>query len=165
MGAVALLRLLKVMKIEGLKPSCPVIIAFTVQEEVSCQGAIVLAHREKPEIFISIDGSPIPPGSDLKMDDRPAIWSMDRLVHFDQHLIRFLMNAAREAGTELQPVVQPAAACDASKVYSAGGAYRVADFGHVRENSHGYEVARLSVFDNVVKVLVQFIRTWKSGQE
>jgi hypothetical protein len=31
----------------------------------------------------------------------------------------------------------------------------------VRENSHGYEVARLSVFENVVKTLVQFVTTWE----
>jgi len=57
-------------------------------------------------------------------------------------------------------VVYDGAASDASLVYSTGGAQRVACFGHVRENSHGYEVARLSVFDNVFKTLVQFVTTW-----
>jgi hypothetical protein len=47
-------------------------------------------------------------------------------------------------------------------VMAAGGTQRAAVFGHVRENSHGYEVARLSVFDNLLKVLVQFVRTWNS---
>jgi hypothetical protein len=37
----------------------------------------------------------------------------------------------------------------------------VACFGHVRENSHGYEVARLSVFQNVVNTLVQFMTAWE----
>lgn len=32
--------------------------------------------------------------------------------------------------------------------------------GHVRANSHGYEVARLAVFDNVLRTLVHFARTW-----
>jgi putative aminopeptidase FrvX len=161
MGVAALLRLLQIMKSETLQPRRPTIIAFTIQEETGCQGALALAQREHPEVFISIDGSPIPPGSGLALDGRPAIWSMDRLGHFDQDLLRFIMRAARDAGTDIQPVVQLAAACDASKVYAAGAAARAADFGHVRENSHGYEVSRLSVFENVVKVLSQFIRAWK----
>lgn len=161
MGVVALLRLLKVMKLEDIQPQHPTIIAFTIQEELGGQGARLLAHRERCETFISIDGSPIPPESGLSLDGRPAIWSMDRLGNFDQDLLRFLVNAAAEAGTDLQPVVQLGAACDSSMVFATGGAARVADMGHVRENSHGYEVSRLSVFDNVLKILVQFIKTWK----
>ena len=46
-------------------------------------------------------------------------------------------------------------------VYDVGGTQRIACFGHVRENSHGFEVARLAVFDNVHKVLVEFVRKWK----
>ncbi len=161
MGVVALLRLLKVMKLEGIQPQHPTIIAFTTQEELGGQGARILAHRERCETFISIDGSPIPPESGLSLDGRPAIWSMDRLGQFDQDLLRFLVNAAVEAGTDLQPVLQLGAACDSSMVGATGGAARIADFGHVRENSHGYEVSRLSVFDNVLKILVQFIKTWK----
>ena len=67
------------------------------------------------------------------------------------------MQAAERAGTELQPVVYNGAASDASMVSAVGGAYRVACFGHVRENSHGYEVARLSVFENMLETLVAFV--------
>jgi putative aminopeptidase FrvX len=162
MGAVALLRLLEVMQIEGIKPYHPTIIAFTTQEEVSGHGAKALAARENPETFISIDGCPIPPGSHVQLDGRPGMWSMDKLGHYDQKLIRFLLQSALDAGTELQLAVYESTASDASMVMSVGGAQRVAVFGHVRENSHGYEVARLSVFDNLLKVLVQFVSTWNS---
>jgi putative aminopeptidase FrvX len=60
----------------------------------------------------------------------------------------------------LQPVAYDGAASDASLVYAAGSVQRIACFGHVRENSHGYEVARLSVFEHVVRTLVQFVCTW-----
>jgi len=36
-----------------------------------------------------------------------------------------------------------------------------ATIGQVRENSHGFEVARLSVFDNLPNTLVEFLRTWE----
>ncbi len=161
MGVVALLSMLDTLKRSAVKPVLPTIIAFTVHEEGGGHGAKALAHHLKPEIVISIDGCPIPPGAPLKLDGRPGIWSKDSLTTYDQHLLRALCKAATEAGTELQPVVFSRAASDASMVYAAGGAQRVACFGHVRENSHGYEVARLSVFDNVVKTLVRFSTTWE----
>jgi putative aminopeptidase FrvX len=160
MGVVALLRLLERLKWDELKPVHPTLIAFTVHEEGGGQGAKIVADRERPEIFIAVDGAPIPAGTPLALDGRPAIWSKDRLVHYDQPLVRALMDAAKRAGTELQPVVYNVAASDASLVSYAGGAYRVACFGHVREKSHGYEVARLSVFDNMLKTLVAFVTEW-----
>lgn len=160
MGVVALLRLLEALKRESVTPYHPTIVAFTVHEEGGAHGAKVVAHSERPETFIAIDGCPMPPGAPLQLDGRPGVWSKDRLTHYDQRLVRDLCRAAREAGTELQPVAYDAAATDASLVYSVGGAARVACMGHPRENSHGYEVARLSVFDNVLKTLVQFVARW-----
>ncbi len=161
MGVVALLRLLQTMKREGIRPYHPTLIAFTVSEEVGGHGAKSLALREQPEIFISIDGAPMPPESDLQLDGRPAIWSKDRLGHYDQPLLQAFCQAALAAGTELQPVVYDSAASDASLVYYAGGAQRIACMGQVRANSHGYEVARLAVFDHMLNTLVQFMRDFE----
>ncbi|MBN2309026.1 MAG: hypothetical protein JXR94_08655, partial [Candidatus Hydrogenedentes bacterium] len=77
----------------------------------------------------------------------------DRKVHFDQRLVQAFMRCAAEAGTGLQPAVYDGACSDASVVYEAGAAPRVATVGIVRENSHGFEVARLSVFGNLIKTL------------
>lgn len=161
MGAVALLRLLEEMKRSGLTPHHPTLVAFTTHEEGGAHGAKALAQTQRPEAFISIDGCPMPPGAPLALDGRPGIWSKDSLIHYDQRLLRALRRAAAAAGTELQPVVYDGAASDASLVYSVGGAQRVACFGHVRENSHGYEVARLAVFDNVLRTLIEFIKAWE----
>jgi putative aminopeptidase FrvX len=160
MGVVALLRLLLTLKEEGRQPMRPTLVAFTTGEEVGGLGAKVLASHEKPETFIAVDGCPMPPGAPLALDSRPGIWVKDRVAPYDQQLVRDLRQAARDAGTDLQPVAYDSAASDASLVYAAGSVQRIACFGHVRENSHGYEVARLSVFDNVHKTLVQFITSW-----
>jgi putative aminopeptidase FrvX len=160
MGVVALLRLLKKLHDEELRPAHPILIAFTVHEEGGGQGAKLLTQRERPEVFIAVDGCPIPPGGTLELDGRPGIWSKDRLAHYDQDLVETLSQAARRAGTELQPVVYESAASDASLVYYAGGAPRVACFGHVRANSHGFEICRLSVFDHLLATLVEFVVSW-----
>jgi putative aminopeptidase FrvX len=161
MGVVALLHMLQVLQRDGLQPLHPTVIAFTVHEEDGGYGAKTLAHRLKPELFVAIDGCPITPGSELEMDGRPGVWAKDRLATYDYRIIQALCASADQAGTELQPVVYDSTASDAGMVFAAGGAARVACFGHVRENSHGYEVARLSVFGNVVRTLVQFVTEWK----
>lgn len=157
LGCAFLLHLLANLKKTNSLPRCPTLIAFTVHEEGGGHGAKVLAQREQPEIFISVDGSPIPPGSGLTLDGRPATWSKDRVTHYDQRVVRALMAAGKAAGTEVQVVVYDSAASDASLVYSTGGAPRVACFGHVRENSHGYEVIRLSVLDHTFNTLAHFV--------
>jgi putative aminopeptidase FrvX len=161
MGVVALLRLLEAMKRESVMPYRPTVVAFTAHEESGGHGAKVLAQALRPEVFIAIDGCPIPPEVPLDLDGRPGIWSKDRLAHYDQRLVRALRQAAEAAGTALQPAAYSSAASDASLVYSVGGAARVACLGHVRENSHGYEVARLSVFDNLLRTLLQFVAQWE----
>ena len=160
-GVMTLLRLLDALKHDGVKPARPTMVAFTVHEEGGCHGAKVLAHRERPEAFIAIDGCPITPNARLALDGRPCTWSKDVKVHYDQRIVRALCQAARDAGTELQTAAYASAFSDAGAVYDTGGAPRVAIVGHVRENSHGYEVARLSVFDNLLKTLVQFVQTWE----
>jgi len=161
MGVVMLLRILAILKERGVQPLRPTLIAFTVCEEVGGLGAKVVAAREKPETFIAVDGSPIPPGAPLQIDGRPGIWSRDRLAPYDRHLLRDLAAAAARVGTELQPVAYDNAASDASLVFAAGLTERIACVGHVRENSHGYEVARVSVFENSVRTLVEFVTTWE----
>ncbi len=160
MGCVALLRLLDTLRRRRIEPRRPFLVAFTVHEEGGCHGAKVLTHREQPEVFVAVDGCPVTPDTPLALDGRPGVWSKDRLGHYDQRLVRDLCRLACEAGTELQPAVYSKASSDASAVYAAGGAPRVAFVGHVRENSHGFEIARLSVFDNVLKTLTAFVQQW-----
>lgn len=160
MGVVALLRMLEAMRDEKITPPWPMIVAFTVHEEGGCHGAKVLAHREQPSAFIAIDGCPIMADAPLKLDGRPAIWIKDFVTCYDQRLIAALLHAADGAGIELQRAVYSKPSSDASAVYDAGAAPGVAFMGHVRENSHGFEIARLSVFDHVLAVLVQLLKTW-----
>jgi putative aminopeptidase FrvX len=158
---VNLVRLLGILKKDRIKPARTTVVAFTVHEEEGAHGAKVLAHRVKPELFVAVDGCPVLPDLDLPMDGRPGIWSRDAVTHFDQAVVRAFLQAAREAGTEMVPAVFDGAASDASLVYACGGAPRVATVGHIRDNSHGFEIARLASIDNVLKSVVRFAETWE----
>lgn len=157
MGCVVLLNLLERIKQENLQPDFSLIIAFTTQEEIGGNGAKFLCQREQPDVFVAVDGSPIPAGSDLALDGRPALWAKDRLAYYDADLNKVFVKAAEQAGTQAQMVAHEFAASDASLVKYAGGAGRIVCFGHVRANSHGFEVARLSVFNNMLETLVKFL--------
>jgi putative aminopeptidase FrvX len=162
-GVVTLIRLLEAIRLGNIKPVNRLCVCFTVHEEGGCHGAKITAHREKPDIFVSVDGCPIVDEAVLKLDGRPGIWSMDRLGHYDQRLVAWFIKIAKKAGTELQPVTYIKANSDASAAYDAGAVPRAAFVGHVRQNSHGYEVARLSCFDRVLDILVAAVRAGLPG--
>ncbi|MFO7634156.1 MAG: hypothetical protein R6W76_16535 [Caldilinea sp.] len=52
---------------------------------------------------------------------------------------------------------------DASMVFEVSGTSRIACFGQVRETSHGHEVARLPVFDNMLGTLMHFVERWNGA--
>ncbi|HUF37406.1 MAG TPA: M20/M25/M40 family metallo-hydrolase [Anaerolineales bacterium] len=156
-GVVTLLRLLERMKTLDARPAFPIAIAFTVSEEVGGHGAKALVRLLDPEVFIAVDGAPIPPGAPLALDGRPGIWAKDRQAPYDPRLVGELMAAAVRAGTGLQPVVYDSAASDASMSAASLGVPRIACIGHVRENSHGFEVLRVAVLDNLLDTLYQFL--------
>ena len=162
MGVVTLLRLLGAVREQEIQPQQPTLIAFTVGEEVGGLGAKGLCQREDPEVFVAVDGAPIPPGSDLTLDGRPGMWTKDSRGPYDPGLLRDFGTLAQAAGTGIQYAAYDANASDASMAHFVGYAPRIACFGHVRENSHGYEVARLRGFDHVLDTLLAFVREWSA---
>jgi putative aminopeptidase FrvX len=156
-GVAELLILLEYLKGKDFKPESPITVAFTVHEEGGCHGAKTLAFKERPEIIISVDGCPALEPDGLALDERPGVWSKDKQCNYDQRLVKELIEAAKAAGTEAQVAVYESAASDAGAVYSAGLAPRAGFIGHVRTNSHGFELAKLSSFSNMVKCLIEFI--------
>ena len=156
-GSVCLLGLLERLRDEGVRPATKLHVCFLVQEEAGLLGAKGWSRRNRVETFIAVDSSPMPRGSQLTLDGRPATWSKDSSVHFDQRLIGELAAASSRAGTELQYVVYGGAASDATGVLSSGHAPRTATIGYPRDNSHGYEVSRLSVFDALIGTLFEYV--------
>ena len=156
-GSLTLVKLWQRLREAGLRPRRTVHLCFLVQEETGLLGARGWARRNEVETFIAVDSSPMPRGVSLQLDGRPASWSRDSRVHFHQGLIGELDAAAVRAGTGLQHAVYSAAASDATGVLETGGAPRCATIGYPRENSHGYEVVRWSVFDNLERTLFEYL--------
>jgi len=152
------LEALERMSRESLQPRSPTLVAFTVEEEIGCLGAKVFAQRERPDIFVAIDGSPLVPECPIALDGRLGIRSRDRMATYDQQLLQEMCTLSKAAGVEMQSVVYEGAASDASAVYSVGASPRVACFGYVRASSHGYEVTPLRTFDLLTHAIVSLFQ-------
>ncbi|MHA2295087.1 MAG: M20/M25/M40 family metallo-hydrolase [Candidatus Hodarchaeales archaeon] len=161
MGVAVLLRLLKTLKTRNVTPNVNLIIAFTTSEEIGCFGAKYLAQSLKPTYFIAVDGCPFGAVSPMDLDSRPGIRIRDRTYFYSRVLIKALSESAIIAGTELQQLVYTSSGSDAGMVGNIGASPQAACLGHIRKNSHGFEVARFSVFENLYKVLWTFITSWE----
>ncbi|MFW9991138.1 MAG: M20/M25/M40 family metallo-hydrolase [Candidatus Odinarchaeota archaeon] len=161
-GVATLLRLLKAIKTRNVTPLVNLIIAFTTTEEIGCFGAKYLAQSLKPTYFIAVDGCPFAAVSPMKLD-RPGIRIRDRSFFYDRDLIKALSEAANNAGTELQPLVYTNSGSDAGMAGNIGASPKTACIGHIRKNSHGFEVAYLSVFEKLYKILWTFITSWEGA--
>ncbi|MEM7802128.1 MAG: M20/M25/M40 family metallo-hydrolase [Chloroflexota bacterium] len=161
MGCVALLRLLKQIAAKELKPKSDTLFAFTTREEIGGFGARHLGLTRQPDVFIAVDGSPMPPSAGLMLD-KPALWMNDRLAPYDVDLAERLIDCGRRLNIEVQRATYNVSASDASMVAQSGGTGRIACFGHPRENSHGFEVAKLSVFDDILEILALFLSEFEA---
>ncbi len=157
LAIVSFLQALKDLRSRKSQPRSPTLVAFTVEEEVGCLGAKVLAQRERPDVFVAVDGSPLVPECPIALDGRPGIRSRDRVAPYDQALLREICAISQGAGVEMQPVVYSGAASDASMVYSIGASPRAACFGYVRASSHGFEVAPLAAFDQLTAAVTALL--------
>jgi len=158
LGVTACLQALAELKTADVPPRSPLLVAFTVEEEIGCLGAKALAARERPDILIAIDGSPLVPECPVPLDGRPAIRSRDRYATYDQQLLHRIRSIASDAGVALETVVYDGAASDASAVYAAGTCPRVACLGYVRASSHGYEVTPLQTFGTLSRTVAVLFR-------
>ena len=161
MGMIALLQLLEDVRRQDIVPHFPTTVAFTVEEEIGGNGAKFLAQREQPEVFIAVDGCPVPPGAPLKLDGRPGIRTKDRAAIYDPYLLEDICRLAEGAGVSLQPVAYASSATDASLAHAIGAAPRIASVGYVRESSHGYDATPIASFDSLLSTLVAFVRNWE----
>tara|TARA_B100001964_G_scaffold218175_1_gene258960 strand:- start:257 stop:1324 length:1068 start_codon:yes stop_codon:yes gene_type:complete len=157
-GSLVLIELLRRLKQNQMQVKSNLRLCFMVQEETGLLGAKGWAHRNQVDTFIAVDSTPMPAETQLTLDGRPATWSRDRGAHFHQGLIGELAAAATEAGTDLQYAVYSAAASDATGVLQVGAAPRCATIGYPRENSHGHEVVRWSVFQQLIDTLFAYVQ-------
>ena len=118
------------------------------------------SQREQPEVFIAVDGCPIPPEAPLKLDGSPGIRTQDHTAIYDPYLLNDICHLAEGAGASLQPVAYASSTSDVSLAHTVGAAPCIASVGYVRKSSHGYDATPIESFDSLLLTLVAVVHNW-----
>jgi putative aminopeptidase FrvX len=157
LGCAFQLSVLKAMKADGVIPNCDWIFAFVKQEEVKGNGIKPLVVRELPDVLVAVDGGH---GPHITLDDGPVIGSKDSLADFSLDVIIALQEAAKAVGLEPEYSVTDVAYNDASLAMQSGGPLKIGKIGYTKDNSHGFEVVKFSMFKKFLDFFYSFVKTY-----
>ena len=122
--------LLQLAKIE---PEYDIILAFTVQEELGCRGAMTAAFALQPDVAIAVDVTTASDLPDVSAENQvacfkkgPVVSFMDRGTMYDPDLYRHIRLLAAEHNIPTQTKTKVAGANDAQSFQRAGAGARVA---------------------------------------
>lgn len=111
----------------------PLIVAFTVQEEVGLRGAGVVTYQTKPDLALVLEGTTASdvPGTDkhkqaTTVGQGPCITVMDRSVIPHPPLVRELFDLAEEKGIKVQVRRNTAGGTDAGQIQMSEAGIKVA---------------------------------------
>ena len=165
LGCAVLIELLK-----NVPDHIELIAAFTVQEEVGLRGARVAAWDRNPDIAFAIDSTPandLPmwDGSEsteykTKLDQGPAIYTMDGRTLNDPRLIRYLLKTADKyqikcqlrqpapGGTDAGAIHQTPAGCPAVSVSVPGRyAHTAASIARISDWQAHFQLMTAALYD------------------
>ncbi|RLE72288.1 MAG: M42 family peptidase [Thermoprotei archaeon] len=141
-----------------------IVVAFTVQEEVGGRGASTLAHRFKPDIGISIEGTiandtPGTPSEKIvtKAGEGAAIRLMDATIIAQRKLVDYIVELAKRENIKFQFQISPKSGTDA-KWYIQLGASSAGISVPVRYIHSSYSLAfkkDIEAVINLLKVVIE----------
>ncbi|RLE63593.1 MAG: hypothetical protein DRJ38_07175 [Thermoprotei archaeon] len=141
-----------------------VVAAFTVQEEVGGRGASTLAHRFKPDIGISIEGTiandtPGTPSEKIvtKAGEGAAIRLMDATIIAQRKLVDYITELAEKKNVKVQFQISPKSGTDA-KWYIQLGARTVGVSVPVRYIHSSYGIAYKKDVETVIDLISVLIK-------
>lgn len=124
-GCAVLIKLLK------SEVACDITVCFTVQEEIGCRGAFMVAESVKPEIAIVIDSTTACDIQDVpeeksvcSLGGGGVVSFMDRGCIYDKELYKLVMETAEQNNIPAQAKRAVAGANDSSSIHKANGGVR-----------------------------------------
>ncbi|RLE44136.1 M42 family peptidase [Candidatus Woesearchaeota archaeon] len=151
--------LIEALKRLSRNPEGRIIVGFTVQEEVGCRGASALAHKFKPDIGISIEGTIAndtigTPEEKVITRTRKgvAMRLMDATIIANNELVRKIIALAEENNINYQLQISPRSGTDA-KWYITLGSLVTGISIPVRYIHSPYSMAFKSDIEDTIKLL------------
>lgn len=155
------------MKLAEMNIDADVCFAFTVQEEVGCRGARVVACDINPEIAVVIEGTTCSdvPGTDefsysTKMGRGPALSMRDGGSYSDCDLTESLRKIAEDNNIKYQFKTTTAGGNDASAIQVAGAGVKVCAISVPCRYIHSQSnVASKSDIENLILLIEKFLES------
>ena len=163
LGCAAIISILR--ELAGSSLAVNIMGAFAAQEEMGMRGATVTAQTVKPDIAISIEGTP---ADDTFVEPylvQTAIKKGPMLRHIDARMIsnprfqRFALDTAAEKGIPVQEAVRTGGATNGGVIHLIGKAVPVIVLGIPSRYIHShYAIASYSDYENAVRLACAIIR-------
>jgi len=155
---------LEAMK-SGEKFDFPITFAATVSEEVGAEGALYLLRTRPADICIVLEIGPKTPDADFEIDANPTIWVRDG--HAAMEAVDGAILADCCAELEMEPHWQylSRGGSDASCASAKGFTARPVTLGLPVENSHGYEIMHRKAPDELLRLLLSYLRALQKSLE
>lgn len=140
-------------------PFHDIVLVATAKEEPGAVGALYFSQRNQIDAMVALEIAPIAPEYAIAEGASPVLFAEDAHGLYDEALNNTLRRFAGQQGIETQTGVFNGFGSDASICVKNGHVPRAACLGFPTQNSHGYEIAHLDAFDNMLAILVEACRT------
>lgn len=129
----------------------------TVEEEVTCAGAMYAAQRLPGDEVIALEVGPVAPEYDTELCERPIVLYGDMRGFYSKSVCDKLKRAVEEVGFRPQLALFENFASDASSVIAAGNTSRAGALCVPTQNTHGFEIIHRAAIPAAAAALAHYL--------
>ena len=129
----------------------------TVEEEVTCSGAMFAAQRLPGDEVIALEVGPVAPEYDTELCERPIVLYGDMRGFYSKSVADKLKRAVEEVGYRPQLALFENFASDASSVIAAGNTSHAGALCIPTQNTHGFEIIHRAAIPAAAAALARYL--------
>jgi putative aminopeptidase FrvX len=148
---------MRALKERAHELSRDVYLVCTVEEEVTCSGALFAAKELPGNEVIDLEVGPVASEYDTELNERPIVLYGDMRGFYSKSVADRLKLAVQEEGHRPQLALFENFASDASSVIASGNTSRAGALCIPTQNTHGFEIIHRSASPVAARVLTRYL--------
>lgn len=158
-GAVAVLVSLAALLASDPPPQDTYLV-FSSTEENAGGGGPFAARTLPGDTYIALEIAPVAEEYGVVAGDAPVLVYKDAYNVYDEGLLRYFADLAKELGIRVQYAAFESYGTNASIARKVAAIGRIAAVAFPCQNTHGFEVAHLDGLTNLTTLLLTFVQRW-----
>ena len=158
-GAVAVLVSLAALLASDPPPQDTYLV-FSSTEENAGGGGPFAARTLPGDTYIALEIAPVAAEYGVVAGDAPVLVYKDAYNVYDEGLLRYFADLAKELGINVQYAAFESYGTNASIARKVAAVGRIAAVAFPCQNTHGFEVAHLDALTNLTTLLLTFVQRW-----